>query len=326
MGFIKAKKLLRILALIMPLIIIVSGLSELQKTSAAGLGFNIAEIKLSPRQPEPNSIVRAEIIAYGPDEDRSYITWTINGTIIEQGLGKKTVEFKTGDIGSALVISASLVTEKEQEFKASKRLKIGKLDLLWQTNNYIPVFYKGKALPFPGSQIKITALPYGFGASENFIYKWTRGGKSQQGASGLGKNSFVFNFSPIDEVEEIGVQISDIDKTFTFGKKILIGSKDIEVQFYEEHPRKGPFYQKALDGRVELNQAEIAIRAEPYFLPKDELINARYNWTMNGQPLESLSKNTPNIIGLIAPSGNGQSLIELRIEDFMISRKLKLIY
>ena len=74
--------------------------------NASSIGMTIPsgdfEIRMTPEYPGANTNVEAKIVSFSFDVDSSNITWTLNGKIIEQGIGAKTVEFQTGATGSML--------------------------------------------------------------------------------------------------------------------------------------------------------------------------------------------------------------------------------
>lgn len=276
---------------------------------------NDFQINLSPEYPEAYTEVTANIVSYSFDADKSYITWTLNGKIIKQGRGKKSVTFKTGGVGTTKYLAVSITTEKGINIRAEKEIKISEIDLLWQAHTFTPAFYKGKAMPVENGLVKVTAIPHGLGASKSLIYEWQRDFKNLPNSSGLGRNSISFSFSDVTNEETISVKVSTTNGNNIVEKTINIRIKDMEVVLYEESPLEGVLYQKALGNKVQLLQPEIVIRAEPYFFQKSDIDSLTYEWRMNQKPIKSLAK--PNTIGLSAPSDltEGATAITLQVKN-----------
>jgi len=273
------------------------------------------EISLDPKYPEANAEISARVSSYSFNSDRAHITWSINGKIVEQGRGKKSITFKTGGAGTILRLSVSVTTENDISLREDKEIRIGGLDLIWQADTHTPSLYKGKALPTKGSRITVVAFSQGLGSPENLIYSWRRDFKNLPQASGLGKNSLSFSFTDISSEENIKVKVSTTDGNDLMEKNISIRLKEPEIILYEESPTDGVLFQNALKSSLPSLQPEIVIRAEPYFFLKSDIDSLSYSWSINNEDIEPLSK--PNIIGLAIPQGTaeGSAEIKLKVEN-----------
>jgi len=271
-------------------------------------------INLSPKNPKANSVTKAGITSYTFDTNTAHITWSVNNKIIKQGAGKKSVEFKTGNIGSITTLSVFIITQDKQEIEKNIKIKIGEIDLLWQAMTYTPSFYKGRAKPLNESLIKIVAIPHGLGARENLVYEWQRDYKNIPDASGSGKNSFTFTFSEIFNKETIKVKVSKPGENYFVEKQINIKAENPKILFYEEDPLLGIPFQKAIENTMSLaGKTETIIRAEPYFFKKNDLDSLSFNWLMNQKQMESFI--TPKVIGLSIPPEKGQATLQLEINN-----------
>lgn len=273
------------------------------------------EIRLTPEYPEPNTTTKAKIVSFTFNVDASNITWSLNGKIIEQGLGKKEVEFETGNIGSILSLSVFVITNNNQQVENKKEFRVVETDILWDANTYTPFFYKGKSESIIYNKIDVTALPHGFSSNKNnLIYTWNKNYKKEVDFSGTGKDTYSFIFSELRDSEKIGVEITNLDKTEVYKKTITITKRDPEVLFYEEHPLEGPLFQKAILDNFEVKQQDTVARAEPYFFPKEDVNNISFNWSIGGKTISTLSRK--NIIGLTVPiNSDGESTINLVVKN-----------
>ncbi len=276
--------------------------------------YDTFEFQLDPGSPGPNTDVKASIITYSFNLDASLITWTLNGKIIEQGRGKKSINFKTGDIGSKTSLSVFVITEQKKQIQKQLAFKIGDVDLLVQPLTYVPAFCKGSPQAVIDAPVKITAIPFGMGLSKDLIFEWSRNYEKAADASGTGKNSYTFTYSLFNPEETITVKVSDIQGNFNIERATTVKSAQPEIIFYEENPLKGPLFAKSLAAEVSLQQPEFTLRAEPYYFSKNMLGALNYSWSMNNKAIEPLGP--PNMLGLTTPEEtNGQSTIYLEVRN-----------
>jgi len=280
----------------------------------SSLSMDAFKIGLVPPNVAANSVVKAKIETYSFDPDITYITWVLNGKTIKQGRGEKSIDFSVGDIGSNVSLSAYVTTEKGAELAQSLNFKVAEIDLLWQAETIVPVFYKGKAEPVAGSNVKVAAISQGLGIGKNLVYDWQRNYKTIADISGRGRDSFVFNFSAARDEEVIGVTVYGSNKDFSISKTITIKRKEPKIFLYEEHPLEGPLFNIALPTEIVLTQPQTIVRVEPYFFPKEASSSLLYNWKMNDKQAEPLY--APNVIGLSLPEQKGgYSVIDVRVKN-----------
>jgi len=65
------------------------------------------EIKLSPVTPSPGQTVTAEAISYSIDMPTASFSWTVDGKQVASGVGKRTISFTVGGIGSRTTVAVS---------------------------------------------------------------------------------------------------------------------------------------------------------------------------------------------------------------------------
>jgi hypothetical protein len=271
-------------------------------------------INFDPKQPGANTEVTASVLSYAFDIDQSYITWMLNGTVVAQGTGEKSTTFRTGDIGSATTLYVSIVTKTNRKLEKTIKFTTGEIDLLWQASTYTPAFYKGKAKPVPGAQIKITVVPHGLGKKSSLIYDWRKNYRNLPNESGVGKSSFVFTLPDMPRDEVVKVKVWGPKKNYYMEKSITIRSEQPDVILYEEDPLEGPLYYESLPTQINIEVSDMTIRAEPYFFPKTDIESLLYTWTMNKTPFESL--DNPNLVGVSRPEETGgYSIIEVNITN-----------
>src|SRR3989339_2090015 len=146
-------------------------------------------VDIVPPNPAPNENVTINLKSYAYDLNSVLISWSLNGKASALGIGKKSFSTVAGKAGEEknVVVTISLpdgTTDTKITIKPSVMV------LLWQANDsYVPPFYKGKAMPTLGSQIKIVAMPEIRNGtqivnSKNIVYVWKRDYTNKQDDSG----------------------------------------------------------------------------------------------------------------------------------------------
>jgi hypothetical protein len=304
----KYKKMERMSVKILIIIFLVLILG-LQKVDALGENFSL---DFSPENPGPNTNVTATVSSYSYDLSRASITWLLNGQKKLSGQGETNFSFKTGNTGSTSNVSIYVVTQEGFNFNKSVSFKSASVDLLWKALNYVPLAYKGKALPSTNSIIKITAIPQ-FSNSSNLFYEWSMGYKSFSQSSGLNKSSFVFETGNSFEGQEVSVVVSNSDKTAVAKSSININPVETKIIFYEDNYLTGPQYNKALIGDFKMEKEKISLRAEPFYFSNDNLSALTYKWSMNGK--EITTNLIPNVLSLDTGGDSGSSNISLKLTN-----------
>lgn len=274
-------------------------------------------IELVPDNPRPEQAVSAKIVSYQFDVDRSDIIWILDGKTIVSGTGKKTADFVLPPLGKESILTVNIVTNQGVKTSKTRKFFGSDMDFLWSANTSVPAGYKGKALAGRKAFIKITALPHLYLASSavprsNLIYEWTFNYKNLPDYSGAGKNTLLVRLNDLGDYV-IGVKVSTKDKRASFQKFLHLSAEGISPKavFYADDPLEGPFYGRALGGKISLKTKDINIRAEPYFF-NQENGKASYKWSMNGKSVKSGKK--PNTISLVSEESSGQARISFEME------------
>ena len=274
-------------------------------------------IELVPDNPRPNQAVSAKIVSYQFDVNRSAITWILDGKTIVSGTGQKTANFLLPPLGQETVLTVNIITDKGIKTSKTKKFSGSDIDFLWSANTTVPAGYKGKALAGRKAFVKITVLPSLYLASgaisrSNLIYEWTFNYKNLPDDSGADKNTLLIRLNDLGDYV-IGVKVSTKDKRTSFQKFLHLSAEGVSPKavFYADDPLEGPFYGKALGGKISLKTKDINIRAEPYFFNQEDG-KATYRWSMNGKIAKSGKK--PNTISLVSEETSGQARISFEME------------
>ncbi|HEY4516982.1 MAG TPA: hypothetical protein VJG64_03475 [Candidatus Paceibacterota bacterium] len=190
------------------------------------------------------------------------------------------------------------------------------VDLLFDADSYVPPFYRGRALPSPGTNVHLHALARFAGAGGTAVpeskitYTWRRDGRVVGDVSGLGRASVTLPAPTLFGTDTISVEASAADGSIYGGSSITISSIDPVPTLYQNHPLFGIEYYSALTDEATVPDVEMTFAAVPYFAaavsPSDPQLTWR--WSVNGEPIATsvggseITINAENSSGLAAIS------------------------
>lgn len=251
-------------------------------------------VSILPEFSTPQTPTTISIESYEYNLDASSITWYIDGKVVKKGIGEKTLTFTTGLVGQTQKVSAIIAPPGKTPFTRDFFFTPSNLTLLWQAQSYVPPFYKGKSLfPRRGDALIVAAAYFVDRTGktippESLIYTWKQEGTVLPAYSGYGKKSGVFSGSLFGSKETISVLVSTKDGSLQNEASLVLDPVDTEIIFFEDHPRYGLQYQRALEGSFELNAKESKIVAMPFFFgaQHNTLNTLQFDWTLNGNPVQ----------------------------------------
>ncbi len=245
---------------------------------------NDITIKTTPEYPGPNETVNAIVSGYLSNLGTATISWSVNGNLVEKGVGQKTFFFQNGDSGKTTTLAVSIVTSSGESIKKETSFTPIGITLLWEADTYTPPFYKGKPLLTPEARVRVIAVP-DTGNASNFIYNWERNGNSLVSVSGYSKNSFSLK-GPLPFYEaKIRVSVLSNNKKLESKKSISLPLTKPFILFYGDHPLFGVLYNHSIDTNLIVTEKEFSVRAEPYFFSEErsEQPILTYSWLLNGK-------------------------------------------
>lgn len=243
---------------------------------------------LRPERPAPFDTVFVSLESYTIDLGSSNITWVVNDQVISTG-GERQITVNAGPAGKTVKIVAQVRTREGLSASREFRIRPAEVTLLWQSEGYIPPFYKGKALsPYQG-RVTVVALPSFVKENgltinpRDLIYSWSENGEPVVSSSGVGKDTFVFRGRvPIRPVD-VSVVVTSLDKTLVAEAGQTVSNQAPVLLLYENHPRLGIRFNHAVGGRMTLENEELLLTAVPYFfeVTTRSAYNLLYEWSLN---------------------------------------------
>lgn len=277
-------------------------------------------VKLTPENPKPFSDVTISLESLNVNIDNANIEWKSNGKTVLSGQGKKTYVFKTGGSNTNTNFEVSILPENSSiSIKKTINIAPSDIDILWEAvDSYTPPFYKGKALPTKQSKIKVTAFPNTSGLSQinqkNLTYTWKNDFNTIKNSSGLGKNTYTFLNSEIKNVEKIGLDIINQSGSYKSSGNLNINIVSPEVIFYKKSPLEGILYQKSIENNDFIEEDEVTIVVEPFFISSIENRNTfKYEWEINNTRIDT--PTNPFELTVRPSSRGGYATINFMIEN-----------
>ena len=279
-------------------------------------------LSISPQYPGSNQNVSAALNSYVINLDKANISWSVNGQEMATGVGKKSFFFKTGNVGSPVLLSAAIETIDKQNLSKMMTIAPADADVLWEAyDSYTPPFYKGKTLVPSQGTFKVVAIPNLVTANgkvniNNLSYVWAQDGKTKLDSSGWGKNYFIFQNSYLDRGNTVNVKISDISGSINTSGKIVLNTGSPKILFYRNDPTLGVKWDEVLSDGFKINPNGESIIVEPYFFsPKDiSSPDLTFNWSLNGQKIQT--PDPKNILSIKPEAGkSGTTIIGIAINN-----------
>lgn len=269
-------------------------------------------IKTTPEYVGPNERVTLRASSAFIDLPESDITWSANGKTIARGAGVSSAEITTGSMGSSVSIVVSARAPDGMRASGSARLRPAELDLLWEADSYVPPFYRGRALPSPGTEIRMQAVPR-FGSSvsdKDVAYTWRRNGAIVGNASGKGRSFAAFQAPTLFGSDTISVEARPPDGTVA-GGQVRLSSQEPELALYESHPIFGIMFNRIFGSKNAVSGGEASFVAIPYFADADRRDDGqlRYSWRVNGQAIAADTVR-PSEITINSERSDGSARLE----------------
>ena len=272
-----------------------------------------ASLQLTPQFPEPQKEVRVSLNAYSVDTTGATISWYVDGVEMKGLRNEREISITTGGLGSSQSVRALVTRGGTTILSLSKEVRPVVLDLVIESNSYVPYFYKGRALPTPSSRIRVVAIPQTgkAGSPSNFTYTWKQNGNVVFGGPILGKQVAEFDLT-LFAGNTIEVSVADGTRT-VIGKRIItIPRVEPEVHFYTDNPLRGLSGRAVGDDFVMLGDEE-TIHAEPFFLDyRGSLQSSSFSWQINGA--EANPNTDHHTMTLRKVGGEGTARLEVLIQ------------
>ncbi|OHA43210.1 MAG: hypothetical protein A3G04_00190 [Candidatus Taylorbacteria bacterium RIFCSPLOWO2_12_FULL_44_9] len=283
------------------------------------------ELSASTNNPIPNQKITVTARSYSIDINSAKISWTVNGKVTQNAVGATTIEITAPAIGKKITLEVVATTPEGRMVGSSLVLGSGSIDLILETDGYVPPFFKGKVAPVYQNSIKIIAIPHLANVSgveydpKTLIYEWKKNSRVVENQSGYGKQSITLVGDIVPRPYDISVTIWPRDDSSSAQVYSEVSVGNPYITFYVDDPLYGKLFNIALQGSIRIGtQKEVTVLAVPFgfsgvgnSLGNNDL---SWAWAINNLSRAELSSNRSVI--LRAPEGSsGSSNIQLNIKN-----------
>lgn len=279
-------------------------------------------IELSPANPGAEAPVTASAVSYSNDLSNVSLRWTLNGSLVAEGVGRTSVTFTSGRVGSTqtLAVSAALPGGIAT---ARAVIRPAGLSLLWEAESYVPPLYKGKALlPFDGA-VRLLAVPVFIDSSGNRIgarslnYTWKQNGVVIGPLSGRGRSDITLAGPKVYRPLTVSVEVASADGSMRAEESITFSGQEPRILFYENDPLLGYRFEHAITDSLSLSAREVTITAFPYFFSgatrQDGAL--QFAWSVNDEPIENPGNDRGSLTLRQTTAGGGTAAVGLSIQN-----------
>ncbi len=267
-------------------------------------------LSATPQSPSPGEVVTIEANTPTLDKDRLFFEWTVDGKNQSglSGLGKNSIKVTAGSVGSSIRINVS-ISGADREIKPEILVvNVSDLSLTWFAETYIPRWYKGKALPTPGSIVRVVAVPkIIIGGNtlrpENLIYRWSLDDEENI-LSGIGEQVFRFKMSDFSKTtHQIEIVVEDSERIIHKQGRILLTATTPEVKIYSSSPLGGVEFRSSPFFTFTNSRGLLDFIAEPFFFAASSKKQLQFNWQIANREVQG----TPNNPYLLTIDTTGQA-------------------
>lgn len=250
---------------------------------------------VTPENPGPGENITISIESYSFDINNAQFTWKIDGKVVNNSLGSKSITFKNGPISKTTTIELAIDPKDRPVITRTFNFTPGETDILWQANTYTHPFYKGKSLFTPEATVTFVAMPQnanGFIEPTKTIFNWRINESNDAARSGIARNTYTFE-GPII-IRPITIAVETYSPTPGAGDQKQVSTKEISLEtylpslrVYADSPSLGVLFNRAISGTQKLNSPEVRIAAYPYFQSiAGKNSDTEYTWLVDDNKVE----------------------------------------
>lgn len=232
---------------------------------------NPVSLILSTSYPKPYSTVTVTPRSTLVDLISSEVTITANGVVVQKGSGSQGAAVQVGGPGEVTTIGLSVKDASGKTYTTKLSVRPADVALVIEPTSTVHPFYAGLPLLAPQARVRLIAVPDLRKDAKTaldpktLVYTWKLGERVLESASGIGRSVLVATAPIQHRYADITVTVTSPDQSVVAEAKTSITPTDPIVRIYADDPLKGPDFDTALSGSVELASSEATFRAVPYF-------------------------------------------------------------
>lgn len=251
-------------------------------------GADPLTISVNPQYPRPYETITitpgSTLLTLAEDS----VVVSVNGTVISNGSGGRSVTYRVGGPGSAAVIKVTAI-ESGTTYTDSLTVTPADVALITEALSSSHPLYAGASLPAPEGKIRIVALPdlrTSKGAripASSLSYTWKVGDRLLTEQSGIGRSVLIANAPVRYRDASVSVVVSTSDESVVANAVTTVTPTGPLAYAYRDDPLLGPDFANAILAPFTMSDEEETFRAVAYHFAGAPT----YTWTLNGASASS---------------------------------------
>ena len=243
--------------------------------------------------------------------------------MVQKGLGLTTLDVQAPALGKKSTITISAISSNGAVFSNSVTLGSGSIDMITETDGYVPPSFKGK-VPFVfQNNITLIAMPHLANSSgqefdpKTLVYSWEKDdGTAYQSQSGYGKQSLTLTGDIIPRPYYVTVTVSTRDGSAQAEAVAYISGQSPYIDFYSNDLLYGPLYNRMLGATINIGsqkEADVIASLFGFNIPTNSS-DFPFTWLVNNVEHPELAGSKS--IALRSPDGvSGSSNVQLNVQN-----------
>ncbi len=274
-------------------------------------------IDMTPLHPHSGEKVHLTAQSNINDLSTALLTWTVNGKKFSSGIGLTQIDVTAGNLGESTQVTLDANIDP---YKATAHIAITPtdVDILYESDSFIPPGYRGRALPSAGTNVRVQAVtrfvrPNGsLVPPESILYVWKRNDAVLADISGFGKSSALISAPQLFSTDVISLEARTSDNSFSGVASVSYPSIEPQLLLYEDHPLFGLMMHRALSTQTFIPESEMTFDVMPYFAQAAGVADPslHYVWRVNGKDVAP-DPVRPNALTVDAGKSAGTALVDL---------------
>lgn len=247
---------------------------------------SILDVSVRPEYPRPNDVVTVRVSDPGNENSTAYV-WSVNGKVVEQGVGATAITVTTSGVGEVKVVEVVATQNGQIRASGTTFIRPGLIDIVWEGNTVTPPFYGARPLPNGGSSLTLLAVPQlsvdGRVVDPSILsYSWRVDGIPVTNQSGYGKSSAILMPPRFGSAFTVSVSVTNQEGTAQAQSSVVIRPQTPKIIIYENAPLLGVRFNRIVSGLFSFKGDEVSFSAYPLFASSVQALT--YEWSIDGKP------------------------------------------